>query len=138
LRFAYAPYRSCSLSAVVFLSSDLHFTSRVLGAAVAVGVDCKLAPSPTQLAGAIAANCRLVFVDLGMAGVDLPAAVATVRRASPQAKIVAFGPHVDEALLASAQAAGCDLVLPRSQFHKQYVELIREAARRSKDEGLRT
>ncbi len=116
------------LPAVVFLSSDMTFSSRVLGAAATLGVGCKIAALPAQLSGAVAADCRLVLVDLGLAGLDLPAAVATIRGAAQQAKIVAFGPHVDEALLASAKAAGCDIVLPRSQFQKQYVELLREAA----------
>jgi len=116
------------LAAVVFFSSDMTFSSRVLGAAQALGVGCKVAALPAQLSGAVAADCRLVLVDLGLAGLDMPAAVATIRGASPPAKIVAFGPHVDEALLASAKAAGCDEVLPRSQFQKQYVELLRGAA----------
>lgn len=116
------------MAAVVFLSSDMTFSSRVLGAAATLGVGCKIAATPSQLSDAVAADCRLVLVDLGLAGLDLPSAVATIRGVSATAKIVAFGPHVDEALLASAQAAGCDVVLPRSQFQKQYVELVRSAA----------
>ena len=116
------------MARVVFLSSDMTFSSRVLGAAATLGVACKVAAVPAQLAGAVAADCRLVLVDLGLAGLDLSAAVAAVRGAAPDAKIVAFGPHVDEALLASAKAAGCDVVLPRSQFQKQYAELLRGAA----------
>jgi hypothetical protein len=52
--------------------------------------------------------------------------VAAARKVSPEAKIIAFGPHVDEQLLASAAAAGADLVLSRGQFHKQYAELLRQ------------
>jgi DNA-binding NarL/FixJ family response regulator len=104
------------------------FSSRLLGAAGTLGIDCKIASLPSQVTGAIAADCRLVCIDLGMGGLDLPAAVAVIRGTAPAARIVAFGPHVDEALLASAQSAGCDVVLPRSQFHKQYAELLRQAA----------
>jgi DNA-binding NarL/FixJ family response regulator len=104
------------------------FSSRLLGAAGTLGASCKIASLPNQLGPSVASDCRLVCIDLGLGGLDLAAAVAAIRTAGPAAKIVAFGPHVDEALLASAKAAGCDLVLPRSQFHKQYAELLRQAA----------
>jgi hypothetical protein len=42
--------------------------------------------------------------------------VAALRRIAPNARIIAFGPHVDEAGLAAARADGADLVLPRSRF----------------------
>jgi hypothetical protein len=35
---------------------------------------------------------------------------------APGARIVAFGPHVDDELLAQAERDGADLVLPRSRF----------------------
>jgi DNA-binding NarL/FixJ family response regulator len=104
------------------------FSSRLLGAAGTLGVECKIVALPNQLPASVAADSRLVCIDLGVGGLDLPAAVATIRSGAPATKIVAFGPHVDDALLASAKAAGCDLVLPRSQFHKQYAELVRQAA----------
>jgi hypothetical protein len=42
--------------------------------------------------------------------------VAEVRAAAPDARIVAFGPHVDTALLEQATRDGADAVLPRSRF----------------------
>lgn len=116
------------MPSVLFLTNDMMFSSRVLGAASALGIECKLIGQPQQLAGLSAGDCRLALVDLGLQPLDLPATVAAIRAAAPAAKIVAFGPHVDEQLLARATSSGCDLVLPRSQFHKQYVELLRAAA----------
>ena len=116
------------MARVVLLSSDMLFSSRLLGAAGTLGTDFKIASLANQLAASVTPDSRLVCIDLGMEALDLPAAVAVIRGTAPAAKIVAFGPHVDEALLASAQSAGCDVVLPRSQFHKQYVELLRNAA----------
>jgi DNA-binding NarL/FixJ family response regulator len=104
------------------------FSSRVLGAAATLGVECRIAALPGQLLGALGPECRLVLIDLGMPGLNLAEAIAAVRSVADSAQIVAFGPHVDEALLASAKAAGCDVVLPRSQFHKQYPDLLRQAA----------
>ncbi|HZN32630.1 MAG TPA: hypothetical protein VFB80_02390 [Pirellulaceae bacterium] len=113
------------MPAVVFLSSDLMFSSRVAGAAGTLDVPLQLVAQPANLAAKLTADCRLVLVDLAIAGLDLPVAIATVRGAAPQARIIAFGAHVDEAALAAAQSAGCDLVLSRGQFHKQYVELLK-------------
>lgn len=104
------------------------FSSRVLGAAKTLGLECRLLAQPQQLAPGTAGDCRLALIDLTLQPLDLPAVVAAVRAAAPTAQIVAFGPHVDEALLASAKDAGCDLVWPRSQFHKQYVALLTAAA----------
>jgi DNA-binding NarL/FixJ family response regulator len=116
------------MPAVVFLSSDLMFSSRLAGAATALNVPIVFAPGADQLASKLTPDCRLVLIDLGLSGLDLPAAVAAVRVTAPQAKVLAFGAHVDEAALAAASAAGCDTVLTRGQFHKQYAELLRSAA----------
>jgi hypothetical protein len=56
----------------------------------------------------------VVLVDLVGHGPALPA----LRAARPHARIVAFGPHVDADALAAAQAAGADLVLPRSRLFR--------------------
>ena len=104
------------------------FSSRVLGAAKSLGVEVQLVANPAALAAKLAADCRLVLVDLSVAALDLPAAIATTRKESPQARVVAFGAHVDEAALDAARHAGCDEVLSRGQFHKQYVELLRGVA----------
>lgn len=111
---------------VIFLSSDLMFGSRLLGAGQALGVPVAAVARPAALADKTTGECKLVLVDLSLDGLDLPAAVSVIRSGSPQARIVAFGAHVNEAALAAAEAAGCDLVLPRGQFHKQYTDLLRE------------
>jgi len=114
------------LSAVVFLTSDLHWSSRVLGAAAGVGVSCKVVVAPSGFAEVLS-DCRLVLIDLGLAGLALDETVTDIKRIAPAAKVVAFGPHVDESLLNSARQAGCDLVLAKSQFHQQYAQLVRDA-----------
>jgi hypothetical protein len=45
-------------------------------------------------------------------------AVAPLRAALPHARIVCFGPHVDEDAAATARAAGADVVWPRSRFFR--------------------
>ena len=62
-----------------------------------------------------AAECSgadVVIVDLARSG-EL---VRAVRAAVPAARIVGFGPHVDNEGANAARAAGADVVLPRSRF----------------------
>ena len=115
-----------SMSAVVFFTSDLMFSSQVLGAASTLGLKVQLVASP-DVAGKLSSECRLALIDLTLPGLSVEDAVATIRRTAPEARIVAFGPHVDEPALAAAQAAGADVVLSRGQFHKQYAELLQGA-----------
>jgi len=58
------------------------------------------------------ANADVVIVDLARFGSD----VGALRAAAPAAKLVCFGPHVDEVSATAAREAGADVVLPRSRF----------------------
>jgi hypothetical protein len=60
------------------------------------------------------AGADVVIVDLARFGAE----VAAVRAAAPSARLICFGPHVDEASAAAAAAAGADVVLPRSKFFR--------------------
>jgi hypothetical protein len=72
--------------------------------------DCRFVASPEALVGLAATD--VVLVDLSKKGV-LDALGAIV---AGGARVVAYGSHVDKALLAAASDAGCTEVLPRSQF----------------------
>ena len=100
------------------------FSSRVVGAAQAQGVELLLVSSQADLPGKITADCRLVLIDLSLERLNLPAAVRSIKAGAPAGRVIAYGPHVDEAALADATEAGCDQVLTRGQFNKQYPELI--------------
>ena len=48
---------------------------------------------------------------------DLPGFVAALRAAAPDRfRLIGYGSHVNKELLQAARDAGCDTVLPRSQF----------------------
>jgi DNA-binding NarL/FixJ family response regulator len=115
------------VSQVLFLTSDLMFSSRVVGAAKSLGVTLELVANQAALPARLTANCRLAFIDLTLDRLNLPAAVQAIHAAAPQAEIVAYGPHVDHAALADAQDAGCHHVLSRGQFNQQYAELLKKA-----------
>ena len=59
-------------------------------------------------------NADVVIVDLARN----PQVVAEIRAEMPGARIVCYGPHVDEAAAEWARAAGADVVLARSQFFR--------------------
>ena len=58
------------------------------------------------------AGADVVVIDLARAAT----LVAPARAAAPDARIVAFGPHVDADVLERARADGADRALPRSRF----------------------
>ena len=88
---------------IVAIMTDLMDRSRVSAAVP----DATFTTDP-----AACANADVVVIDLARHA----SAVAAVRVAAPGARIVAFGPHVDDELLARAGRDGADAVLPRSRF----------------------
>ncbi|HEX4150006.1 MAG TPA: hypothetical protein VHY20_13500 [Pirellulales bacterium] len=112
-------------------SSDLSIVSLASGAAGRNRVELQVAMSPAALAAAIESQpFDLAIFDLSMPALDIARAIESLRgrpaASLPGASLpgvplrtVAFGPHVQEALLAAARSAGCDRVLSRGQFHSQ-------------------
>ena len=88
---------------IVAITNDLMDRSRIGGALA----DVEFARDAGGCAGA-----DVVVIDLARDAGH----VAAVRAAAPDARIVAFGPHVDAELLAQATRDGADRVLPRSRF----------------------
>jgi hypothetical protein len=90
---------------VAALVDDLMDRSRVAAAVP----EAEFVSEPSAAAGA-----DVVLVDLARHG----ASVAAVRAVAPQARIVTFGPHVDDVLLETARADGADVVMARSRFFR--------------------
>lgn len=103
------------------LCDDLIFTSRVTATARAHGQTVKTARSPEVAERLLAEGIpSCVLVDLHTPTLDLTAFLTRLREHEPPAiRIVAYGSHVAKELLQAAREAGCDLVLPRSQFVRQ-------------------
>ncbi|MBW3555922.1 MAG: hypothetical protein KY454_03180 [Actinobacteria bacterium] len=99
---------------VAAYTPDLMDRSKI--AAAAPG--CRFVHRPEALVGL--AGTDVVVVDLAKKGVmDVLADVA-----AGDARVIAYGSHVDRALLAAAHDAGCDEVLPRSQFFSRLPQLL--------------
>ncbi len=114
---------------IIFLTTDLLFSSRVAGAAARAGLKLRTAASRAtllDLAGAAEDN-PIVLLDLNSPGVE-PADVVPALRAlpNPPRAIIAYGPHVQEDRLAAATASGCDEVLTRGQFNATMDDVLRK------------
>jgi len=70
---------------------------------------------------ATCAGADVVLVDLARFGAE----VGAVRKAAPNARVVGFGPHVDEASAEAALDAGADDVMPRSRFFRDPAAALR-------------
>lgn len=79
---------------------------------------CRFVARPEALVGL--ADIDLVLVDLSKKGVldVIPGIV------DGGVRLIAYGSHVDKDLLASATAAGCTEVLPRSKFFSGLAALL--------------
>jgi hypothetical protein len=104
---------STSATLVVALVDDLMDRSKVSSALPGV--------SFVRDPGACA-DADVVIIDLGRHAAD----VAPVRAAAPGARIVAFGPHVDDEAFSTARANGADAVLARSRFFHDPAAATRE------------
>jgi DNA-binding NarL/FixJ family response regulator len=110
-----------------YLTADLFFSSRVAGAAQRVGTDLKVVGSLSALLAAAeeSGQCSLVVIDLTLPALDVSAAMPEIKQRWPGARVVAYGPHVHEAHLSAANAAGCDEVLTRGQFDREMERVLR-------------
>ncbi|MCU0702791.1 MAG: hypothetical protein MUF18_02250 [Fimbriiglobus sp.] len=99
---------------VVLLCDDLLFGSKVTATGRAHAIPVLVARTPTA-AVAKATEAVCVIVDLHLNGLDLPALLADLRSVRP-VKVIGFGSHVDVETLKAARRAGCDVVMPKSQF----------------------
>lgn len=110
---------------IVYLTNDLFFSTRVTALAKTAGVNVTVVGSRAALLDEVAAQSpSVVFVDLEHRDADMAELVKDLSGKTPRPELVAYGPHVKESLLASAQAAGCDLVMSRGQFDKQVGSLF--------------
>jgi CheY-like chemotaxis protein len=100
------------------LCDDLIFFSRVSGAARAAGLTVRMVRTAADLlAAARSAPPGGVILDIHNPGLDLPELLAALTASCPtMPRVVAYGSHVEAEALRAARKAGCDRVLPRSQF----------------------
>ncbi len=112
--------------AMVMVVPDLMTATRIDAAARALGIEVIAAKSEEALHICRARGPESIVIDLE-ASPD-PAALIHALKHDPQARevrVLAFYPHVRNALRTSALAAGADRVLPRSAFFPKLAEWLR-------------
>jgi DNA-binding NarL/FixJ family response regulator len=123
------PSRACAKtdSCGLLLSRDLIFTTKIKETAAELGHRIEVARD-AKTAEALIAEQRpqVVLIDLTAGDLCARAALDVYRNvAGPHAWLVAFGPHVDPDSLAEAEAAGCQVAMPRSKFASELPKLLR-------------
>ena len=101
------------MARVLAIATDLLLGSRVEGALSAAGHDVSLAPS--------LAEAPLEGVELLVADLDVENPEALVGLGMP---VLGFYSHVDTDTREAAQAAGVDLVVPRSRMARELPALV--------------
>jgi hypothetical protein len=96
------------MARVLAISTDLLLGSKVEGMLSAAGHEVTLAPSIQE--------AELDGVDLAVADLDAGAAEALVGLGFP---VLGYYSHVDVATREAAEAAGVDLVVPRSRMARE-------------------
>ncbi|MFG0262654.1 MAG: histidine kinase [Novipirellula sp. JB048] len=106
---------------VLFLSGDLMFASRVRGAADRAELQFKF--SGNLPAGELD-SVAYVIIDLSTRSKLIPDVVDEVAARCPQAKLIAYGPHVQVSQLKAAREAGVPTVMTRGQFDAALASLF--------------
>jgi CheY-like chemotaxis protein len=111
------------MATVVAVFDDLLLGSNVLGMLRAAGHDARLAGGADVDPG----DASVLVVDLGAAGFDGIALVERLRadgRLGGSARTLGVYSHVDAETRRRAEAAGFDLVVPRSRMAREGAALI--------------
>jgi CheY-like chemotaxis protein len=114
------------MARVVAVFDDLLLGSNVLGMLRAAGYEAELAGGET----ADPRGAQVVIVDLGASSFDGVALVERLRGEGALAGTASIGvySHVDADTRARAQAAGFDLVVPRSRMAREGAALVARLA----------
>lgn len=108
-------------NAVLFLSGDLMFASRVQAVAERAGYTFRLA---TSLPESPDTTIHFVVLDLSTRSSLVPTIVEDCQRVCPEAELIAYGPHVQIGRLQAARQAGVPQVLTRGQFDQMLSRLF--------------
>lgn len=119
------------MNTVLVLCDDLMFSSKVTATGRAVGVAVAVARTPeAAVRRAAEAGATCVLVDLHNPGLVVEQLLAELRARCPaMPRVIGFGSHVDVETLKVARQAGCDQVMPRSQFSEQLEAKLAEWCR---------
>ncbi len=110
---------------IVVLISDLIFETKIRETARQLGIPLRVISAADDLAEVFRDASGLV-VDLNLSTADALDLTRRVKSEFASLPIVAFCAHVQTELIAQANEAGADRVLPRSTFTEQLPQILRE------------
>ena len=105
------------MAAVVYLVSDLLFTSKIRETAAQLGLDVQAVRAAGEVAAATA-DARVLIVDLRR-----PDALAALDAAAPAAKKIGFVDHERTDVMEAARARGC-VALAKGKFSSDLPRLL--------------
>lgn len=109
--------------AVLFLSGDLIFSSRIKAAAGQAGLEFRLSAS---LPESETESIDFVILDLSTRSSLISTIVDWCSQHCSEAKLIAYGPHVQVGKLSAAREAGIPIVLTRGQFDAGLARLFQD------------
>jgi len=115
------------MARVVAVIPDLLFGSNVVGALRAAGHDVRLVADAPGARASLGDGADVLVVDLVSDGLDGCALVAA--GGLGDARTLGFYSHVDVDTKARADAAGFDLVVPRSRMNRDAAALVEGLAK---------
>lgn len=112
---------SSPAGAVVFLSGDLIFASRVQAAATAAGLDFRLAGNlPLDLPQTVSH----IIVDLSTRSKVVDGLMPLCQTHYPDARVIAYAPHVQIERIRAAREHDIPTVLTRGKFNEALASLF--------------
>lgn len=111
---------------ILYAAADLLWATKIKATADALGIPCRPARNPDMLHARLAEGAvRALLVDLDK-GPDALELIALARAHDPArgVRVVAWGPHVDKALLQAARDAGAHEVLTRGSMDHNLEQIL--------------
>jgi predicted metal-dependent hydrolase/CheY-like chemotaxis protein len=124
---------------IVALVDNVLIQPTIASAAASFGYSVEfIGPTNDLIADLVARQPALILVDLSVRTTDWEPWVMMVKAnaATRRMPILAFGPHLDKALLDRARRAGCDAVLSNGAFLADPASAIAQHARPNEREQL--
>jgi CheY-like chemotaxis protein len=115
---------------VLAVLEDLFFTVKINESAKRAGLDIEFAKSEPDAIRSAQAKPALIIIDLNSHGVD---PLKLIRRLKSDAEtrtisLLGYVSHVQGELKQQAQEAGCDMVLARSAFSQNLLQILKRHA----------
>ena len=115
-----------SMKKVLAVVEDLFFTVKINESAKRAGVQVAFVKSQRDALDQAAEHPSLIILDLNFEAVD-PVDLVRQFKADPalaKIQLLAYVSHVQGELKQQAQEAGCDMVLARSAFSQNLLQLL--------------